>query len=161
MAKHNLLLEEMLLRFQAAVMEISSLDSYQYFSHTLHRGEIPAGGQLQMLHLIPTWKSMQMSFAFRFTHYLHHCLNHLTYRLLLEGLQTSPFLSACLLLCYFLRMSAVGTTGWDWGVCRWCLRKGRVRTIWIRPRWGESLSGCAAEIPEASHCFLWAVSTPV
>lgn len=142
-------------------METSSLDSYQYFSHTLRRGEMPAGGAFQILHLIPTWESMQMSFAFLFMHCLRLCLNHLTHRRLLEGLYTSPFLSACILLCYFLRMSAVGSAGWDWGVCRWCLRKGRGHMLWIGPSWGESVSGCAAEIPAASLCFFWAVSAPV
>ncbi len=84
-------------------METSSLDSYQYFSHTLHRGEMPAGGAFQMPHLIPTWESMQMSFAFLFMHCLRLCLNHLTHRLLLKGLQAYiSFLSASLMLLLFL-----------------------------------------------------------
>lgn len=122
---------------------------------------MPAGEPFQMLHLIITWESVQMSFAFLFMHCLCLSLNHLTHRSLCKVLHTSPFLSACLLLCYLVRMSAVGSAGWDWGVCHWCLRKRRGHTLWIGPSWGESTSGCAAEIPAATRCSLRAVSAPV
>lgn len=89
-------------------METSSLDWYQYFSHTLRRGEMPAGGPFQMLHLIPTRERVLMSFAFPFMRCLRLFLNYLTHR---KVLNTSPFLSACLLLGCLVRMSAVGLVG--------------------------------------------------
>lgn len=131
------------------MIETSSLDLYQYFSHTLNRGEMPAGEPFQMLHLITTCESVQMSFAFLFMRCLRLFLNHLTHSPLCKCCMYIS-LSICLSSALQFGESAVGSAGWDWGVCHWCLRK----RLWMEPSWGESASGRAAEIPAATHCSL-------
>jgi len=94
------------------VIETSSLDLYQYFSHTLNRGEMPAGEPFQMLHLITTCESVQMSFAFLFMHCLRPFLNHLTHR---------PLYKCCIHLPFYLPVFFA-----IWWVCR--------RLGWMRLR---------------------------
>lgn len=137
------------------MIETSSLDLYQYFSHTLNRGEMPAGELFQMLHLITTCESVQMSFAFLFMHCLCLFLNHLTH---------SPLCKCCMYISLSICLSSAlqfgeSAVGWM-----------RLRCLPLMPeeealdgaqlRW-ERVWTCSRNPCSNSLLSLQAVSAPV
>lgn len=160
----------MFLRFQAELnfespktvdpllTETSSLDLYQYFSHTLRRGEMTAGGPFQMLNLIPTRERRQMSFTFLFmlclAFTISNCLLH--YNVLCPSVWRSFYHAF-----FGLSEDISRRLGWNWGVCGWSFwkRRGMLSGLgWAQLRWERLDVQQKSMQPPAAF---WAVSTPV